>query len=141
MPESECTRDVVREWVARAENDLLTAAHTLKLGAKCPTDTVAFHAQQTAERYLKALLVLLSADFPKTHDIERLLALVPPVYRPTLSPDEQARLTDYATVTRYPGDQESLSLSEARRAVPVARRVRRAIRKLLPRSVLRKASA
>jgi len=99
MPEARDTRAVVHEWVAKAENDLLTAVHTLKLGAKCPTDTVAFHAQQTVEKYLKALLVLLSIDFPRTHDIERLLALVPAVYRPTLSSDEQARLTDYATST------------------------------------------
>lgn len=45
---------VAAEWVAKAEEDLKTAAHTLKLGRSCPTATVCFHAQQSVEKYLKA---------------------------------------------------------------------------------------
>ena len=37
---------VIREWLVKADNDLLTAAHTLTFGAEYPTDTVCFHAQQ-----------------------------------------------------------------------------------------------
>ena len=137
MPEPERVLVVVRGWVAKAENDLKTAAQTLKLGADCPTDTVCFHAQQTVEKYLKALLVLRGIDFPKTHDIEELTSRVPPPDRPEIPEDAQARLTDYATVMRYPGDYEPVGLSEARRTVSVARRVRRQIRELLPRDALR----
>ena len=36
---------VIREWLAKADNDLKTAAHTLTLGADCPTDAVCFHVQ------------------------------------------------------------------------------------------------
>jgi hypothetical protein len=39
-------------------------------------------------------------------------------------------------VTRYPGDYEAISLAEARYAVKVARRVRRQIRKRLPKEAL-----
>jgi HEPN domain-containing protein len=46
MPDPEKVATVVSEWVAKAENDLKTAAHTLRLGKECPTDTVCFHAQQ-----------------------------------------------------------------------------------------------
>jgi HEPN domain-containing protein len=137
MPEHKNVLLVVRGWVAKAENDLKTAAHTLKLGADCPTDTVCFHAQQTVEKYLKALLVLRGIDFPRTHDVEKLMGLVPLADRPDISEDEQARLADYATVMRYPGDYEPVSLTEARRAVAVARRVRREVQRLLPREVLR----
>ncbi len=35
---------VVREWIAKAESDLITAVHTLKLAERCPTDSVCFHA-------------------------------------------------------------------------------------------------
>ena len=136
MPERDKVLEVVRGWVAKAENDLKTAVHALKLGADCPTDTVCFHAQQTVEKYLKALLVLNGIDFPKTHDVEELMGLIPPSVRPEVSEDEQGRLTDYATVMRYPGDYEEVSLTEARRAVSVARRVRRAALKLLPKDVL-----
>lgn len=124
---------VVREWVMKAENDLKNAAHTLKLGKDCPTDTVCFHAQQCVEKYLKALLVWRNVRFPKIHGIGELLRLVPLDGRPHLSAEEQERLTDYAADTRYPGAYEPISLTEAQGAVKVARRLRREIRRLLPR--------
>jgi len=127
---------VVQQWVQKAENDLKNAACTVRMGKGCPTDTVCFHAQQCVEKYLKALLVLKGTDFPKTHDIAELLALLPPRCRPELTPEEQERLTDYATGARYPGDYEPITLAETRRAVRIARRVRAAIRKLLPKHAL-----
>ncbi len=45
MPEAEKVAAIVWEWIEKAENDLKNAAHTLKMGADCPTDTVCFHAQ------------------------------------------------------------------------------------------------
>lgn len=48
---------LIREWLAKADNDLKTAAHTLMLGADSPTDTVCFHAQQCVEKPIKALLI------------------------------------------------------------------------------------
>jgi len=103
---------------------------------ECPTDTVCFHAQQCVEKYLKAMLVLESIPFPKTHNIEELIGLLPEDSRPKLADRDQDRLTEYATVTRYPGDYEPILLAEARRAVRIARRVRTQIRKLLPKQVL-----
>jgi HEPN domain-containing protein len=137
MQNAEHTLAVVREWLAKAENDLLTATHTLKLGRRCPTDTVCFHAQQCAEKCLKALLVLRGIDFPKTHDLEALAARLRNGPKPALSPDELARLKRYATVTRYPG-AEAISLSEARRAVAAARKIRKAVRALVPAGGVRK---
>ena len=72
MLKGENTTVIVREWIAKAENDLKNAAHTLMLKEDCPTDTVCFHAQQVVEKYLKALLVWVDIDFPKTHDITEL---------------------------------------------------------------------
>jgi HEPN domain-containing protein len=135
MPENEKTIAVVREWAAKAENDLRSASHLLRMD-DCPTETVCFHAQQCVEKYLKALLVAQSVEFPKTHDMGELTALLPPRLRPRLDDKEQDRLTDYATVTRYPGDYEPISLGDARQAVKIARRVRREVRKLLEKKPL-----
>jgi HEPN domain-containing protein len=132
MQKNERANTVVLEWVEKAENDLKNAAYTLKMGKECPTDTVCFHAQQCVEKYLKALLVLKGIEFPKTHDMERLLALLPAHLRPTLTGEERDRLTDYATVMRYPGCCEPVPLSEARHAVAIARRIRGQARKHLP---------
>lgn len=34
--------DTLRQWVAKAENDLTAAAYTLRMGRASPTDTVCF---------------------------------------------------------------------------------------------------
>jgi HEPN domain-containing protein len=129
---------VIREWVVKAENDLKTAAHTLTLGNDCPTDTVCFHAQQCVEKYIKAMLIFRVTPFPKTHAIHVLRALLPPQLRPNLDCEVEDRLTRYATVLRYPGAGPDVPLSEARKAVAVARRVRREVRTHLPRAALRR---
>ena len=117
MPEIEKVITVVGEWVKKAENDLKNAAYTLEMDDECPTDTVCFHAQQVVEKYLKALLVFKGIPFPKSHNIEDIIALLPPSSRPRLAENDQDKLTEYATVTRYPGDYEPISLDEAKKAV------------------------
>ena len=131
MPAANPLIMVIRAWVAKAENDLKNGAHTLTLGAECPTDTVCFHAQQCVEKYIKALLVFRATPFRKTHDIYAVRSLLPPRLRPSLVRKDQKLLTQYATVRRYPLGPD-ITLSEARRAVALARRVRREIRRHLP---------
>jgi len=139
MPEREsATIQVLREWLLKADNDLKNASHTLTLGQACPTDTVCFHAQQCVEKYLKALLAFLAVPFPKTHNIRDLMNLLPTKYRPDHDEDQQDLLTDYATIIRYPDAGLDIALGEARKAVTVARRVRREVRRLLPKAALRR---
>lgn len=138
MPAPDPLITVLREWLRKADNDLLTATHTLTLGTRCPTDTVCFHAQQCVEKYIKALLVFQATPFPKTHNIAVLRALLPPKLRPKLDKAMQKRLTDYATVKRYPDAEPEIPLFEARQAVAAARRVRREVRRHLPGAALRR---
>ncbi|MBF0327875.1 MAG: HEPN domain-containing protein [Nitrospirae bacterium] len=127
---------VVREWLKKADNDLKTSKHILKLDVDSPTDTICFHAQQCVEKYIKALMVFKQIPFPKSHNLSELLNLLPIKYHSLLSKEEQQLLTVYATVTRYPGDYEDISLSEAKAAVRVAGKIRKAIRVLLPKEAL-----
>ena len=64
MPVSEAVLTVVREWIVKADHDLMMAAHILKLGKAAPVDIICFHAQQCVEKYLKAILVYRSLPFP-----------------------------------------------------------------------------
>ena len=137
MNEHENILKVTREWVEKAENDLANAVNTLKMEKRCPTDTVCFHAQQCVEKYLKAVLVWNRIEFAKTHNISELVALISAKARLPFKKEEQDRLTEYATVMRYPGDYEAIPLSEARKAVSIARRIRKAARLILPKEVLR----
>jgi HEPN domain-containing protein len=138
MPAPNPSIAVIREWLAKADEDLLSAAHLLTLGTDCPRDVVGFHAQQSVEKHIKALLVFLATPFPKTHDLAVLRALLPARLRPKLDRTVQKRLTRCATVKRYPGAGPDISLAEARQAVAVARRVRREVRRHLPRAALRR---
>ena len=122
---------VVSEWVQKAENDLVAAVQIFKLGKRAPTDTVCFHAQQCVEKYIKALLINHGVDFPKTHNISSLILRLPLSARPALSLNQQELMT------RYPGDVTIISVTEARAALKLARRVRQHARTRLPKAVLR----
>ena len=121
-----------RAWIKKAESDLKTAEHTLTLKESCPFDTVCFHAQQCAEKYLKALLVYRSIDFPKTHDIRLLMQRVPADVKLGFFIEEVIPLNRYTIEARYPGDWEPFDREEAETAVSIARKVRKAVRASLP---------
>jgi HEPN domain-containing protein len=110
-------------WVARAEEDLALARSALRR-KKPLTYGATFHAQQCAEKYLKALLVARRQIFPRTHDLSALSdlclqnELIIPVDRDALE-----RLTAYAVQVRYPG--EDPTPDEAREALQIAQVVRR----------------
>lgn len=139
MPGNEPIITTVREWIGKAEDDLKNAGLVLRAGEECPASTVCFHAQQCVEKYLKAYLAFHSREFPRTHVIEELLALMPAGARPNIGVREQALLSDYAVGSRYPGSPDT-SLAEARQAVALARRVRKHVRSLLPQQALRRRS-
>ena len=127
---------VIRQWVEKAEEDLLTAEHTLTLGEKCPFPIVCFHAQQCAEKYIKSLLVRHSVPFSKTHDLTELLLLVPEKTGIEITVTDMAVLNRYAVETRYPGNWEPITQTDAKEAVALARKVREAIRVQLPQEAL-----
>lgn len=128
-PEDEVQR-LVSEWVSKADLDLLTVDRL------CPEDAfrdiVAFHAQQAAEKYLKALLTRHQIEFPKTHELRRLLALLAEV-----EPQLTASLTDikwlepYGVDVRYPGDRPDTLPGDARRARDLALMVRDSVMAVL----------
>lgn len=132
MPRDDTVLEVVRGWVGKAEGDRECARIVLASGPSGPMDTVAFHAQQCAEKYLKALLCSRLQDVPRIHDIEVLLARAGLRNRVEAGLEEIRLLTGYATVIRYPGDYEPVTHEEAGRAIELADRIRRAVRAGLP---------
>ena len=66
-------KDVAKGWMRKAESDIDNLTTMMESGKAL--DTACFHAQQAAEKYLKAFLCFNGIDFPKTHDIEELLGL------------------------------------------------------------------
>jgi HEPN domain-containing protein/predicted nucleotidyltransferase len=138
MPYPKKVITTIQEWLLKADNDLKAAVHLLALKEDAPTDAVCFHAQQCIEKYLKTLLVFQAIPFTKTHDLRVLMRLMPAKLRPRLQSKDRARITKYAVVTRYPRAGKEISLAQARKEVAIARRVRREVRRFLPRAALRR---
>jgi HEPN domain-containing protein len=118
-----------REWVRKAESDFELAA-IIARGSKPFHDEQCFHCQQSAEKYLKALMVELGLAVPRTHNLVALMPLLVPAH-PSLRSLRRGLdfLTRFAVETRYPGD--NASKRQAASALRWAGTVRFACRNLL----------
>lgn len=110
-----------REWLDQAREDLLASARLLG-GAPPLLRPGAFHAQQAAEKALKAFLTAHNSAFPRTHDLGRLTGLCSTIDL-TFSPYIAALgiLTPYAVESRYPDGGAQPSRAEADDALRLAR--------------------
>jgi HEPN domain-containing protein len=108
------------EWLSHAESDLRLA----RMASKDPQivrGQVCFHAQQAAEKAIKAALLLRGIEFPLTHDIEELLVIGED--HGFAIPGEiqgAGRLTPYAVETRYPGYLEEITDEDVNEALRIA---------------------
>lgn len=121
----------VRQWLSYGDEDLRLARHALTLSTGPPYRLIAYHAQQCAEKHLKAYLVFHRVDFPYTHNISRLLELCAEQASWSESLQDAEELTPFAITTRYPGEDEEVTQAEAFRAIDLASNVRQAVRKAL----------
>jgi HEPN domain-containing protein len=136
MSEAYDRAEIVRLWVEKAEHDITNANHTLTLQSNCPFDTVCFHAQQCAEKYLKALLAHLGSKVPRIHDLTELLPLVRNCGEVDIDHRDAELLTPCSVESRYPTVCEPITRADAEEAIVAARRVRAAVRAVLPRESL-----
>lgn len=86
-------------------------------------ETLCFHAQQAAEKSLKAVLVSRGVSPPLTHNLRLLVDRLSPE---TPVPEEvvsAVELTDYAVTVRYPGEFEEVTAEEHARAIRLAETV------------------
>ena len=102
-PTEQVKLELVRQWLARADNDLETAKFLFASGRPF-FSAICFHSQQATEKYFKALLTWHQIEFPKTHDLELLLSLIASTDSAlAASLTEVALLNPYGVEIRYPG--------------------------------------
>lgn len=110
MPPESTPAGSPRDWLRHARSDLALARieppQGVLLAALC------FHAQQAAEKALKAILLSRGEAIPKTHSIRMLLDRVASHVDVPDAVQEAAILTDYAVTARYPGDTEAVETDE-----------------------------
>ena len=129
MPPERFPPDDPREWMTRAESNLVQAGMRAK--DVCLED-LCFQAQQAVEKALKALLISRDCRFPHTHDLATLLHLIETSGETVpVEVRRVVRLTDYAVETRYPGLFEPVTEEEHEEAVSLASRCVAWVRGLL----------
>lgn len=90
-------------------------------------DAVCFHAQQSAEKYLKARLFDAAVPFAKIHDLEKLLNDLLPIEPSWISlRNEAIVLSSFAVEFRYPG--MNAIKSDAKEAIKHCRLIRNTAR-------------
>lgn len=111
-------KPITREWIDKAEADWNSAGLLFRARKRPDYDGSCFHAQQSAEKYLKARLVEASIYFAKTHNL----------IEPSWAPLQQhlRTLNVYAIAYRYPGN--TASKTDANNAIKNCREVRRVVR-------------
>ncbi|MEK6409180.1 MAG: HEPN domain-containing protein [Acidobacteriota bacterium] len=123
-------KPITKEWIAKAEGDWASALREVRARKQPNYDAACFHAQQCAEKYLKARLQEASTPSGKTHDLVKLLDLVLPIDPACgMLRADLAVLTNYAVDYRYPG--KTATKPEAQDAIKRCRLVRTVIRRTL----------
>ncbi len=135
MSTSDPRRALVRRWLAKARTDLALASVILEQGPDMDPWACCFHAQQAAEKALKAVLVARGEEPPHIHDLGALAAVMPDDLALDVRGDDLGDLTTYATAARYVFDagtgDEDPTWDEAERSVVVANGILAAVRAYL----------
>ena len=109
-------------WFQHADSDLELARSNdgkVLLGHRC------FHAQQAAEKALKAVFVARGVDFPFIHDIDELIdTLRDGGVDVPVSLEAADALSNYAVDSRYPGiPPPKISENDRQQAIALAQSV------------------
>ncbi len=117
-------------WLRFAREDAALATR-LATDTDVPPRIVCWHAQQAAEKALKAALASRGTSFPRTHNLVALRALLDVQTARGLDIHDLAELTAWGAEARYPGEWEEPSREDARQAAAAAERAVGAVAELI----------
>lgn len=118
------------QWLRFASDDL-AGARLLLTDIMLPARMACFHAQQAAEKALKASFVHAGIPFRKIHDLVVLVALQPEPVRSAVGKLDLQRLQQWAVDARYPADLPDVTAGEATAVVDIADQIVAVVRAAL----------
>ena len=103
--------NTIEDWRILAERDESVAEYLAANMFPVPTQIIAFHCQQEAEKYLKGALVVLEEEPPYTHDLDELCSIAEK-HRPAFASISSSCtiITQFTVQPRY---DRGLDISEA----------------------------
>jgi HEPN domain-containing protein len=119
--------EIADSWMSKADGDA-RAIEILMRDPDPPWDIVAFHAQQLAEKSLKALLAAIAVPFPRTHDLSVLLLKSAGAIAMEGNSPAVVELSQMAVAPRYPEFPEPVDGPAALRAIETARDIANRVR-------------
>lgn len=116
--------DIIKQWIEKGDHDLGTAQVTF-LYLPQYRDTISFHCQQAAEKYLKGYLLFLEIPFQKKHSLNYLLSMISGEIEVSNEIFENASiLEDFAVEIRYPDTSIDLSDEDIKQAIGISKLIR-----------------
>ena len=122
MSDPDASAEGALRWLRYATEDL-DVAGALLATSPLPSRHVCWLSQQSAEKELKAALVLEGIEFLFTHDLDALRNRLPEGWNLRTTHSDLAELTQWAVETRYPGDWLEVTEEDALRAEAEARAI------------------
>jgi HEPN domain-containing protein len=117
---------VAELWLAKAKTDLALARVILKRGPDMEPWAAGFHAQQAAEKSMKAVPVAEGIEPPRDHNLVALKSMLPADLNLGVSMKTLASLSAMARGVRYVtelGDPDEPTWTEAEEAVAGAQTI------------------
>ena len=116
--------DLIKDWIEKADHDF-GSAKLIFIHVPDYYNTIAFHCQQAAEKYLKALLIYYEIEFQRSHNLIYLLDLLSDkieisedIY------DNAILLNGFSVQIRYPDRKIYLSKDELETSISITQKFR-----------------
>jgi HEPN domain-containing protein/predicted nucleotidyltransferase len=122
MPDPEAQAQEAQLWLNRAREDLDVADH-LAANTDLAPRVACFHAQQAAEKAVKAALVHAAIHFPRTHDLKELVRALPLDSSVRDLDVDLTSLSRWAVAARYLGAPADATVEDASIATSAARAI------------------
>lgn len=115
---------LAKEWFTKATDDEISIKDILNNREGSP-NTVCFLCQQMAEKYLKGYLVFYNIEFPKIHQLDKLINICKEIDDQfEILRSEAELLSEFYISARYPGDYTIFSFADAEKAYEAASRIK-----------------
>ncbi len=116
--------ELINGWIDKADHDL-GPAKLFYIHIPQYFDTIAFHCQQAAEKYLKAVLVHFDIEFERSHNLIYLLDLLSAQLKISEQTyDKAILLNGFSVQIRYPDKSIYLTKEELETSVQLAQEFR-----------------